>query len=103
MGDRVGFVHGAFPVVEVEPDSASAHNNLGLLYQQGEEAPKAIEHFRRAISLGPRRSAPYLNLARAYLLQGETEMARRVLRKLREVRPEDPGALEMLRALEEKE
>ncbi len=102
-GDLKSALSACTRAVEVEPDSASAHYNLGLLYQQSDDPPKAIEHFGRAISLGPRRAAPYLNLAQAHLRQGKTEMARGVLRQLLEVRPEDPAALEMLRALKEQE
>ena len=39
--------------LQVEPDSAEAHNSLGALLARQGELSKAIEHFREALRIKP--------------------------------------------------
>lgn len=52
-------------VLEVAPDSAELHNNLGLVLQRDSKVDEAIEHFRRAIELDPESADLHYNLGNA--------------------------------------
>ena len=41
------------PVLEIEPDYAEAHNNLGLILSKRGEFDAAIAHFRQALKTTP--------------------------------------------------
>ena len=54
-------------IIEIEPDFAQAHANLGELYGSfWEEKLKAVEHYKKAIELNPWRSQYYRTLADLY-------------------------------------
>lgn len=62
-------------LLEVRPDSAVAHRELGrILLRQG-DPEAAIEHFTRLKSLVPVDTAPDEGLAAIYLKRGETDKA----------------------------
>ncbi len=54
--------------IEVTPDYPDMHNLLGKIYLKQQRCRPAIESFKRAIELNLYYGEPYLNLARAYLL-----------------------------------
>ncbi len=54
--------------IEVTPDYPDMHNLLGKIYLKQQRCKPAIESFKRAIELNLYYGEPYLNLARAYLL-----------------------------------
>jgi tetratricopeptide (TPR) repeat protein len=54
--------------MEINPEYPDIHNLLGKIYLQQKKCMPAIECFNRAISLNLYYGEPYLNLARAYLL-----------------------------------
>ncbi len=54
--------------LEVTPDYPDMHNLLGRIYLKQQRCKPAIESFKRAIELNLYYGEPYLNLARAYLL-----------------------------------
>jgi tetratricopeptide (TPR) repeat protein len=57
-------------VVSKSPDSARAHNNLGLAYQTSGLARKAIRHYKLALNLDPYYSNARENLANIYIEMG---------------------------------
>ncbi|MBN3038605.1 MAG: tetratricopeptide repeat protein [Candidatus Omnitrophica bacterium] len=57
------------------PDSAGAHNNLGLLYFGRGEHEKAIEQYKEALRLQPHLAELYNNLGVAYQALGEPKKA----------------------------
>ncbi|MCW6038714.1 tetratricopeptide repeat protein [Spirulina subsalsa FACHB-351] len=58
-------------VLQVEPNDAAAHNNLGLaLYNQG-KLEEAIASYQRAIQLDPNYGAAHYNLGNALRNQGQ--------------------------------
>ena len=66
--------------VEVDPDCALCHNNLGSALATGvPSSPAAVaeaeSHFRRAIALRPSLDEPYNNLAGALALEGRLDEA----------------------------
>jgi tetratricopeptide (TPR) repeat protein len=54
--------------IESTPDYPDMHNLLGKIYLKQQRCKPAIECFKRAIELNLYYGEPYLNLARAYLL-----------------------------------
>jgi tetratricopeptide (TPR) repeat protein len=49
-------------VLEMEPEHAAAHINLGTLYYNRQDYPQAERHYRRAIEIDPRYSLAYFDL-----------------------------------------
>ena len=56
--------------LEVYPELASAHTNLGLALSRLGQNDEAMEHLKIAISLDPSRSAPWVNLASSFQTSG---------------------------------
>jgi len=54
--------------VELDPDYADAHNNLGTYWLHSGEPGKAMDEFRKAIKLEPTKADYHFNLAQAYYL-----------------------------------
>ncbi len=52
--------------VEVNPNSATAYNNLGFIYQEKGEYNKAGESFLRSIELNPNRALTHYNIGVLY-------------------------------------
>jgi Flp pilus assembly protein TadD len=79
--DTIGQEHLAYAeplyrkVVEIRPNSAAAHNNLGFnLLLQGRYV-EAIETFSKALAMSPQNARTKNNMATAYLLNNEKEKA----------------------------
>lgn len=49
-------------VLELDPDHAAAHINLGTLYYNRQEYAQAEKHYRRAIEVDPRYALAYFDL-----------------------------------------
>jgi tetratricopeptide (TPR) repeat protein len=49
-------------VLELEPDHAAAHINIGTLYYNRQDYALAEKHYRRAIEVDPRYSLAYFDL-----------------------------------------
>ncbi len=54
--------------IEISPDFPDLHNLVGMIYLKMKKCGPAVESFKRAIGLDLYYGEPYLNLARAYLL-----------------------------------
>jgi tetratricopeptide (TPR) repeat protein len=54
--------------ININPEYPDLHNLLGLFYLQQKKCRAAIDCFKRAIGLNLYYGEPYLNLAKAYLL-----------------------------------
>lgn len=61
--------------VELSPDYAKGHNNLGYELITREEYEEAEKELKKSIQLNPKVSLAYSNLALAYLLQDKNEKA----------------------------
>lgn len=71
-------------VAEANPDSAEAHNNLGLIYGKYEGRYKeAVDEFRKAIEIDSKFGEARNNLAIAYYLLGDEGQAWRHLKVVR--------------------
>lgn len=69
---RVGEYDEAFGAVQkgvdINPEYPDLHNLMGLIYLKQQRCRDAIESLKRAIGLNIYYSEPYLNLAKAYVL-----------------------------------
>jgi tetratricopeptide (TPR) repeat protein len=61
--------------LQVCPDLAQGHLDLGRLLAERGEYEKAIEHYRRVIELAPAESVAHFHLATAYRRLGRSEEA----------------------------
>jgi predicted AlkP superfamily phosphohydrolase/phosphomutase/Flp pilus assembly protein TadD len=78
------------------PDNADAHNNLGQRYQERGDFLKAIEEYKKAISMRPAFYSAYNNLAVCYGKLGRLEEAEEALLKTIELKPDDYYAMNNL-------
>jgi len=76
-----------------DPTAAPVWTNLGSAYAAAGELPLATQVTQHAISLEPRRPAPWLNLERYALAAGDPARAREVA-KIARALGVDPGAIE---------
>ena len=70
--------------LQLQPNSAGAHNLLGYSYrkQAQPDLPRAFFHYREALRLDPRHLAAREYLGEAYLQAGQPEKARELLAEL---------------------
>ena len=61
--------------VKIYPDDPRGYNNLGILYLTRQRYEKAIENYKRAISLSPTLATAHYNLGHAYHKQGKLKLA----------------------------
>lgn len=57
--------------LDIYPELASAHTNLGLALSRLGQPDQAIEHLRLSIAIDPTRSAPWVNLASSFQTTGQ--------------------------------
>jgi tetratricopeptide (TPR) repeat protein len=73
--------------LEVNPDSALAHNNLGFALAQRGKPEAAISHYQRALQLRPDFAYPHNNLGLVLASQGKLEEAVRHYQQAMLLRP----------------
>lgn len=59
--------------VDLEPDSASGHNNLGFVLAQQQRWAEALVHLRTALRLDPSSSMAHVNLGQVLAATGELD------------------------------
>lgn len=74
-------------ILELTPDDAEAHNDLGLALHQAGDISGAIEHLKAAIAKGPEQQRPWLSLGFVSLQAGNQADARDALTKARDLNP----------------
>ncbi len=74
--------------VALAPNSPVVLDTLGMLYVDGGDVAKGLEHLRKAVSLGPRLPQLRVNLARALIKNGDKDGARKELDEAQKVVPE---------------
>ena len=68
-GERKTALYHLRKVVELEPDSTEALNNLGVLYHWAGDDAAAIEVLQKAVALAPTFAKAYVNLGNAFRRQ----------------------------------
>ncbi|KAH8035825.1 hypothetical protein HPB51_008896 [Rhipicephalus microplus] len=82
--------------IELWPDHASAHNNLGTVLTSAEESE---HHFRYALHVNPNHPGAHFNLANIYSKQGQKDVARALLKRAVELDPDFSEAYSSLAVL----
>jgi tetratricopeptide (TPR) repeat protein len=81
-------------ILNVHPEFALAHNDLGVLCFQAGEKDKALHHYEEAVRLHPENHTFQKNLADFYYVeQGRVEDAMRIYVRILATRPEDIESL----------
>ena len=84
-------------IVELDPNYGKAHYAVGVIYQQKEDLPRAIESFEKAISLEVDSFVPYNQLAWIYADQGENlDRALLLAQKANDMKPDSAPVLDTL-------
>lgn len=82
--------------IEIQPDLAVAHSNLGAVLMATGREDDAIKSFRAAVDIDPVAVEPHQNLGVAWLKISEFEQAEQSLRQALEI---DPNSIIALSAL----
>lgn len=69
--------------LRINPDYPDLHNLLGKIFHTGRECRKAVDCFKRSISLNCYYGEPYLNMARTYVLNSIIKQDYELSRELR--------------------
>jgi Flp pilus assembly protein TadD len=59
--------------LQIKPDYAEVHNNIGILFAQKESAGEAIDHFQKAVQIRPDYAEAQNNLGNVLLQQGRVD------------------------------
>src|ERR1700732_4024949 len=78
--------------IELEPDQASYHYNLGMLVHCKGQADEAIVELRRAIDLEPKMAPAHYHLARLLSGRGRADEAILEFRATAELDPDGQGS-----------
>jgi Flp pilus assembly protein TadD len=78
--------------LETDPENASAHNDLGVLYLNDGQTEKALTEFQQATLLQPRMAIAYTNASFALLALNRPGEAESSVRKALEIAPNDRRA-----------
>ncbi|MEO8659604.1 MAG: tetratricopeptide repeat protein [Bryobacteraceae bacterium] len=89
--DQKTALSAAQTALQLCPDLAQAHLDLGRLLADTGDYPKAVEHYRRVLQLAPEESTAHFHLATAYRRMGKTEEANAETRILQEMSPKAPA------------
>ncbi len=75
--------------LEIHPEFTDAHNNLGTIYQEMNQLPKAEVEFQKALldMTYATRELPYYNLAGLYLLQNRLDLAYDNVQRALQIKP----------------
>lgn len=76
-------------------DSAS-HNSLGVFYAERRRWEQARKEFETAIRYAPLDTASRVNLARLLVIVGDTAGARKIVKRILSLEPDNPEATQML-------
>jgi tetratricopeptide (TPR) repeat protein len=85
--------------IELDPKSASAHNNLGLALAQLNRNSEAKANFLRAIELNPRLAVAHFNLADILETEGDLDRARKHFEDALRLNPGDAEAQRRLKRI----
>jgi tetratricopeptide (TPR) repeat protein len=73
--------------VEVQPNAADAHQELGDTYARVSRTDEALAEFAVALSIDPNRASAYASLSQIYLRQGQYDVAVTAARRSLDIDP----------------
>ena len=77
--------------VEVNPECARAHNNLGSIYLASKNQKKAQASFSRAIQIEPGLMGPYINMVTSYFEENNKQKAIEQIRTIHRINTNGAG------------
>lgn len=80
-------------LLEIQPGSVLAWNNLGAIALAHGELSEATSHFQRAFESDSGSFEANLNLSRVHITQGNLDLAQRYSNQALKIRPDHPSAL----------
>ena len=96
-GDLEGALNAFTRAIEINPNIATTHNNLGVLYYNRGEKDKALNHYQQGAQLQPENITFQKNLADFYYVElGRVEEAMQIYVKVLNANPEDIETLLVL-------
>lgn len=91
-GDPQGGVEAFRSVTEIDSNDPDAWYMLGTVYVQQKQFPQAIDSFQHALKLNPLHASAEFGLSRAYQQSGDTETARKHLKRFQYITQNKLGA-----------
>jgi radical SAM superfamily enzyme YgiQ (UPF0313 family)/tetratricopeptide (TPR) repeat protein/glycosyltransferase involved in cell wall biosynthesis len=89
-GDHDGAIDQLEKFLQVNPDYALAHNDLGYLCYEKGEKEKALAHYERAVELDPKNITSLKNLGDFYFVEArQTETALEIYHRILTDHPDD--------------
>ncbi|MGB9499906.1 MAG: glycosyltransferase [Dissulfuribacterales bacterium] len=101
-GDLEGTLDAFTKAIEINPNFAPAHNNLGVLYWQAGEVQKAIDHFARAMEIDPNDRDTILNCGELFKSLNKIEDAKNIYSFYLQKNPNDEEIVRALADLQDK-
>lgn len=86
--------------LEIDPDFATAHNNLGVLCWENGEVQKAVQYFVRALEIDPDDRDTILNCGRVLTISGSIEDAKKLYLSYLTKHPDDKDIFSLMEELE---
>ncbi len=83
-------------IVENQPDSKEAYNNLGVIAFQNEEKEKAIDYFTKSLGIDPLYRDAIVNYTNLLRSLDQLSIAIPLLEKIAELNPEDNEIKQLL-------
>jgi len=86
--------------IQIDPNMAEAHNQLGYLASRAGETASAEEHFRLAVRASPGFAKAWVNLAATLYLESKLPEAKEAVQRALQVEPDNPQAQKLNSALD---
>jgi tetratricopeptide (TPR) repeat protein len=83
-------------MLQIRPDDADLHYNLGLLYQEQKDYPRALEELEAAARLRPQDQEVAQAVLEALLAAGRDKQALAQARRMLKARPQDLGVIDRI-------
>jgi len=99
-GDIKGALNAFIKAIEIDPNFATAYNNLGVLYWQVGDAQRAIEHFTKALKVNPNDRNTILNFAHVLMSIKRLVDTANLYKSYLQKNPNDTEIARLLRRLE---
>jgi len=85
-------IESAKNLIELQPNSADAHYNVGYMYVKQDQYKEAIPIFKKAIELDPNMEYAYMNLAVCYSKTNQYSNSIETLKELVDIQPNNADA-----------